>query len=370
MEIQLNFVKKLCIKRTGNLFFWCAHFCGALSCLVFALSFQLFSANSAFADTMNTTRSLTFSNAKGISTHSSINIVKSMLYLQVLRDVHKELSQNKVLAFGIKEDFLQMALISQLYLPFFQVQKLKNEPRGDVKISVRLKPKSVKTSFEINRYLSEKTLLDMRLEWLTLLLENSKRGEDYLLVASGLQQQTPVLAPQVLEIRALEVAKTLDALWLLDEALGYFNERWQEPQKVLKILQKAVTLSTKLPLLWACLGEVQLQLDATSDALKSVNTSLALQNDRGYALYIRGLGHLRLQQPSMAKVDFDAALALEPDTVPWLRARGATLMLLENFELMCKDFSRACSLGDCEGLMTARERNLCMPAVDNNQKKP
>ncbi len=368
MKIQRFFWKKLYYKRTRDLLLRCARLSKAHLCLALLLTFQLVAMSQAIAAEISTTRSLTFSNIKGISTNSSINIVKSILYLQVLRDVHKDLSQNKVLAFGIKEDFLQMALISQLYMPFFQVEMLKNEPRGDVKISVRLQSKSEKTSFEINRYLSEKTLLDMRLEWLTLLQENSERGEDYLLIASGVKQKTPVLAPQVLKVRALEIAKTLDALWLMDEALGFYKERWQEPKKVADLLQKAVKLNDKLALLWACLGEVQLQLDATSDALKSVNTSLALQNDRGYALYIRGLGHLRLKQPSMAKVDFDAALALEPDTLPWLRARGATLMILERYEPMCKDFNRACSLGDCEGLMTARKRNLCMPPTNSNQQ--
>ncbi len=349
------------IKRAQNLIFGCA----SLTFLFCVLLYPIQIAHAA-ASKPSFERTLTFSCADDMPTETALSIIRSMLYLQTLRDAHKDLASNKVLSFGIKEDFMQMALISQLYTPNFQVENLENEPRGDKKMSITLKQDSTNLSEDMSKHLGEKTLLDMRLEWLTLVQENAKKGEDYLLIASGIRQSA--LEPPAIVAKANDVAKTLDALWLLDTALKNFYERWHEPKKVEELLLKAIKINDKLPLIWACLGEVQLQLDAPAKALESVNKSLSLQADRGYALYIRGLGHLRLQQPSMAKVDFDAALALEPDTVPWLRARGATLMFLEQYDLMCKDFNKACSLGDCEGLMTARKRKLCLPQSPSKKK--
>ncbi len=305
---------------------------------------------------------LTYSYAHGISRQEAQDIVTSLAYLQALQVEHKKLAAQRALSFGAQETIKQMAIVAELYTPSFTTQKKQTEQSrisGDVSVALHLKPKDIPLKNAVQHLLAHKTLIDMRLEWLTLLQENAFRGAELLRIISGIQEKAPHTKLSTIQEQAIHTAHTLAALWIYDTALQNFNENWQDPHTVEALMREALSHAPDLPALWACLGEAQLQLDHPQSAIESLDKALTQQPTRARALYIRALAYLRLQQPSLAEVDLNAALQIYPQTPSWLRARGVAHMMLENYAPMCQDFEAACALGDCEGLQNAREQSYC-----------
>ncbi len=303
--------------------------------------------------------SLLFSYGNRLENEATRTIMQSRAYTLALQRIHKELLRHKALAFGIKDESMQLALISILYTPIFTEKKLSGPHNSSMQ--VHLRPKTAAVEKEITTYLKQESLLQLRLEWLKLLQENTQKSGELYKELTSKKSQLHENQVEDLQKRIQPLAQRLEALWILNTALEFFQEQWLKPQEAEKILRKALQKDAKLAIIWACLGEVQLQQDKVRQALESVNNALNLESNRARALYIRGLGHLRLHQPSTAKVDFDAALTLQPNTSAWHMARGAAYLMLEEFVLMCDDFTQACATGQCEGLIMARKQGHCFP---------
>ncbi len=304
--------------------------------------------------------SLLFSYGDRVENEATRTIMQSRAYVLALQRMHKELLRHKALAFGIKNESMQLALISILYTPIFTEKKISGPHNSSMQ--VHLKPKNATVvEKEIATYLKQESLLHLRLEWLNLLQESTQKSGKLYRELTSKNSQLPENKIKDLQKKIPPMAQRLEALWILGSALELFQEQWLKPQEAEKLLQNALQKDAKLAIIWACLGEVQLQQDKVRQALESINNALKLESNRARALYIRGLGHLRLHQPSTAKVDFDAALALQPDISAWHMARGAAYLMLEDFVLMCDDFTQACATGQCEGLIMARKQGHCFP---------
>ncbi len=316
--------------------------------------------------------SLTFSYAKGIDGKDASSMVKALVYVKALREVYGKIRSQRVLAFATQQTLAQMALVAELYTESFTQQGGLQQGNGTVHVRVVLSPKNDATTAQMQKALSlllpKQSLIAMRLEWLTALSTYAQQGEDLLLYASGIKAQTAQSPPQqTLQESAAKVGRSLEALWLVNQALEHFDEIWHTPHETMELMQQASQWAPHLPLVWTCLGEAQLLMDSPKAALHSLDTALKLEPMRGRALYIRALTYLRLQQPSLAKIDIDAALTVNAENAHWLEARGATHKLLEEYDLMCQDFTKACALGQCQGLQNARNRQWCLPSTDSFQ---
>ncbi len=341
-----------------------------LACMLFFLGFS----STAHALTppipsTSATASLTFSYAKGIDGKDASSMVKALVYEKALREMYGKIRSQRVLAFATQQTLAQMALVAELYTESFTQQGGLQQGSGTVHVRVVLSPKEEAQHMQkaLSRLLPKQSLIDMRLEWLTALSAYAEQGEDMLLYASGIKASTTQDMQYSLQEKAAKIGRSLEALWLVDKALEHFNEIWRTPHEVMELMQQALTLAPHLPLVWTCLGEAQLLLDEPKAALQSLDAALKLEPMRGRALYIRALTYLRLQQPSLAKIDINAALTVQAENAHWLEARGATHKLLEEYEAMCHDFTKACALGQCQGLQNARARQWCLPNADHAQ---
>ncbi len=209
----------------------------------------------------------------------------------------------------------------------------------------------------IKTLLAQGSLLQMYNDFLEILQKTVRRGEHILAACTRNNSTNHNEICKTLP----RIAQSLEALWLYYEALHFFDDIWKEPETVRHLLQKSLHLDKRFAGTWTALGEVQLQMDEALYALESLNTALTISPNAARALYIRGLGHLRLQQPVLAVTDFRAALAQEPNNTAWLRASGIAYMMLNDIQSMCQDFEKACALGDCEGLLVTREQGHCLP---------
>ncbi|MEG2172108.1 MAG: hypothetical protein RRY29_02470 [Desulfovibrionaceae bacterium] len=198
-------------------------------------------------------------------------------------------------------------------------------------------------------------------ESLALMHQHVAEGRDLVQRAANLRQDRGAHTDEIFMQRTTYLADQLDALWMYLQLLPHLRNTWEKPADVQGQLQRALTLAPQNPLLWCALGEVQLQLDFPQQAIESLDCAVRYGPEFARALYARGLAHLRMQQSALAESDLSAALALRPHTVTWLRARGAVRMVREDYGPMCEDFTEACAQGDCDGLITARKRDLCQP---------
>jgi lipoprotein NlpI len=58
-------------------------------------------------------------------------------------------------------------------------------------------------------------------------------------------------------------------------------------------------------------------------------------------------------------IDFEQAINLDPNYAAAYNHRGVGHLNTGNFELACKDFQRACELGDCTYLKWAKKNGNC-----------
>ncbi len=328
--------------------------------LVFCLIISL-TPLQAFADSGQIKYSCTLPFSNGISPKEAQIIAKSFGYTQALIEVQDSLKKHKAISFGLQDANLSLSISAELYKLNIETKPI--DPAavtGDVTIIINLIPKSHNIEQSVGSLLSKHDLLELRLELLDLLVDYALKGHKLMLIHAGIQKSAQSLSKNDVRESLLNISRHLEALWLYNTALNHFHETWENPTLVQELLKDATTLAPSMSALWAAIGEVQLQMDQPQTALQNLNHALALQPERSRTYYVRGLGHLRLHQPALAMTDLDTALMYKPQMVSWLRARGAIALVLEEYDIMCADFEKACALGDCEGLMHAREREFCL----------
>ncbi len=356
-------------------------------CALFFLTLLILPAHSAAQATY------TLPYKEGIAPDSVHTIAQSIAYVHAIENAQHTLIQSAPLAIDLFDADLHTLLTVMLHSENISAQPTPPYPmpRGDISVSIALQLREDMLQ-RIPEMLNNTLLLIRQQAFFTLFQHNARQAHKLLLIAVGIQANTHGIDAEKLQQEIAHRARLLKALWLYHTALAHFWDTWKQAPLVEQLLQEAVELAPELALFDASLGEVLLQLDRPSEALTHFNTALDLmiytpstapevkemgkisplppqahsENPlelislgKGRALYMRALGHLRLQQPALAKIDLDAALALEPHNPTWLRARGAVNQLREDYPAMCDDFVNACAFGDCEGLLNAQQQQLC-----------
>lgn len=168
----------------------------------------------------------------------------------------------------------------------------------------------------------------------------------------------------------------LQGLWLTQQALVLAPEGWLAAPTSLAALDLASRLAAACPVTHLLLAEARVQRNLPQYAIAAATEALRLWPELGRARYVRALAHWRLQQLALAEDDFTVALAPQqavppqgPELARRLRARGAVRLVEQKTDGLCEDFSRACALGDCDGLAHAREQGLCLPEQQKEQRK-
>ena len=159
---------------------------------------------------------------------------------------------------------------------------------------------------------------------------------------------------------------TLQGLWLAQQALMLAPEGWLAAPTSLAALDLASRLAPACPVAHLLLAEARVQRNLPQQAIVAASEALRLWPDLGRARHVRALAHWRLQQLALAEHDLSAAISPHqpmppqgPELARCLRARGAIRLLQGNEAGLCEDFANACALGDCDGLVHAREQGFC-----------
>jgi tetratricopeptide (TPR) repeat protein len=93
--------------------------------------------------------------------------------------------------------------------------------------------------------------------------------------------------------------------------------------------------------------------------IKYLNNAIKLQPDYAEAYGVRGTAYLNLGQQQRAIEDYNAVIRLRPDDAKAYNTRGNAYFLQGESNLGCRDVQKACALGDCRLLESAKYRGLC-----------
>lgn len=298
-------------------------------------------------------------------------VARNAAFLQALREVALSLNTHTAANIGAHELPRRMALAMAAYIPavsksITSLPDIKGKhfsTNGDdmLTVMVSLEAPLHLVDSRLRETMQHPETWELYATVLQQMQDYVLQGTDLITRAATLRQEHGAHMDEVFMNRTTVLADTLDALWMYMQILPKLRTVWDTPALVQQQMERALTLAPQVPLLWCALGEAQLQLDLPQKALDSLNNALQFDPNLARALYARGLAHLRLQQVALAENDLTVALTLQPHTAHWLRARGAVRMVREEYGPMCEDFSAACALGDCDGLITARKRDLCQP---------
>ena len=77
------------------------------------------------------------------------------------------------------------------------------------------------------------------------------------------------------------------------------------------------------------------------------------------ACYNRGDIYRTLGKYPEAIYDYHELIRLKPEMASAYIQRGYSYSKLNDMENTCKDFKKACELGDCRGLETLKKENKC-----------
>jgi tetratricopeptide (TPR) repeat protein len=106
-------------------------------------------------------------------------------------------------------------------------------------------------------------------------------------------------------------------------------------------------------------GVTYAKLGLYQRALEDFNKVIRLKHNNADAYYNRGVAYIDLGQQERAFDDFDEAIRLKPNYADAYNNRGGIYLNQGYGKLGCSDAQKACELGNCEVLETAKRKGYC-----------
>lgn len=94
-------------------------------------------------------------------------------------------------------------------------------------------------------------------------------------------------------------------------------------------------------------------------AIEYFNKALILNKDYADAYHNRGAVYVEIANYPRAIEDYNESIRLKPGYADVYNNRGIVYMLERKREKGCRDFQKACSLGDCKLLDMAKQKGDC-----------
>ncbi|HNY51035.1 MAG TPA: tetratricopeptide repeat protein [Smithella sp.] len=120
----------------------------------------------------------------------------------------------------------------------------------------------------------------------------------------------------------------------------------------LQITKKNALAYHHLGYLYDGLGRYQEAIDHYSEAIRIKPYHAVFYNNRGVAF-------AKIGQHQSAVKDFDQAIRMKPDFAEAYINRGKAYLMQDNKELGCRDAQKACKLGNCTLISTAKKNKYC-----------
>ena len=106
-------------------------------------------------------------------------------------------------------------------------------------------------------------------------------------------------------------------------------------------------------------GNSLISTDQFEKAIEFYNQAIDLDPNLTAAYHNRGNAYTYIGRFQLAEVDYSRVISLEPDFIDAYHNRGLAYIFLKQYKHACRDFEKACELGDCSSLSWAEERDFC-----------
>jgi spermidine synthase/Tfp pilus assembly protein PilF len=106
-------------------------------------------------------------------------------------------------------------------------------------------------------------------------------------------------------------------------------------------------------------GVVYYSIGQYQRAIEDYNEAIRIKPDDTDDYNSRGAAYANLEQYQRAIDDFNKAIRLKPDYVDAYANRCGTYFMLGNKKIGCRDAQKACELGNCKVLETAKGKGVC-----------
>lgn len=107
------------------------------------------------------------------------------------------------------------------------------------------------------------------------------------------------------------------------------------------------------------LGLVHTQIGQYQKAIHYINAAIRLKSDYADAYFLRGFTYYHMGQYKRALDDYSRAIHIKPDYSDSYCNRAAVYFQQSDNQKGCLDAQKACSLGNCKSLESAKAMGLC-----------
>ena len=145
----------------------------------------------------------------------------------------------------------------------------------------------------------------------------------------------------------------------INRAHAYFQLRMYE--EAIEDTAQATELDPNATVSYAVRAGFYSQLEKHDLVIKEYDQIIRLEPNNAAYYYARGWTYaVALNDHQKAIEDYNQAIRLEPNQTLLYIARGKSYSILKDFVRMCRDYKKACDLGDCESLQMAKRQGYCL----------
>jgi hypothetical protein len=135
--------------------------------------------------------------------------------------------------------------------------------------------------------------------------------------------------------------------------------QYSDPNKAKQYWDRALAANSKTAEAFNNRGLALYNLEQHQQAIVDFNQAIRINPKYAEAYNNRGNAYYAQQQYQQAEAQYSESLRLKPKYAKAHLNRGLTYFQMQRIADSCKDFKRACDLGDCEGLQWSMQEGFC-----------
>ena len=135
--------------------------------------------------------------------------------------------------------------------------------------------------------------------------------------------------------------------------------KYNDPNKAKQYWDKAIAANAKAAEAYNNRGLAFYNMEQHQQALVDFNQAIQINPKYAEAYNNRGNAYYALEQYQQAEAQYSESLRLKPKYAKAHLNRGLAYFQMQRIPDSCKDFKRACDLGDCDGLQWSMQEGYC-----------
>ena len=135
--------------------------------------------------------------------------------------------------------------------------------------------------------------------------------------------------------------------------------QYSDPNKAKTYWDRAIADNSRTAEAYNNRGLAFYNMEQHQQAIVDFNQAIQINPKYAEAFNNRGNAYYALQQYQQAEAQYTESLRLKPKYAKAHLNRGLTYFQMQRIADSCKDFKRACDLGDCDGLQWSMQQGFC-----------